>query len=194
MDIINNIIENIIGISINDNNNEHISITMDNAIHLIGYSAPGIMLVTSAIILRNRMETLKFFTIGYILNGIFNSILKYALKEPRPSDDWQVLQLGITHNKRFGFDKYGMPSGHAQHCGYILSFMTLAVNDPYVTGIYSLLSLICLYQRYLYQNHTIKQVIVGFLTGIGFGYLMYQVVNKKLIGNIKLKMDDDAPI
>ena len=71
---------------------------------------------------------------------------------------------------------------------------TLAVNDPYVTGIYSLLSLICLYQRYLYQNHTIKQVMVGFLTGLGFGYVMYQVVNKKLIGNIKLKMDDDAPI
>jgi membrane-associated phospholipid phosphatase len=192
MNIIENIMEHIIGININNINN-NIDFTLESIIHLLGFSAPGIMLVTSAIILRNRATTLKYFIIGYILNGIFNGILKVALKEPRPSNDWQILQIGITHNKRIGFDKYGMPSGHAQHCGYILAFMTLAVNDPFVTGVYSILSLICLYQRYLYQNHTIIQVVIGFIVGIGFGYLIYQVSSKKLIGNIKLRPDDNAP-
>jgi hypothetical protein len=72
--------------------------------------------------------------------------------------------------------------------------MTLAVNDPYVTGAFSIISLICLYQRYLYQNHTILQIIIGFFTGIGSGYLLYGVSSKKLIGNIKMKVDDDGPI
>jgi membrane-associated phospholipid phosphatase len=137
---------------------------------------------------------LKVFISGYFLNGILNALLKYVFKEPRPTDDWQVLQIGIAHNKRFGFDKYGMPSGHAQHCGYILAFMTLAINDPYITGAFSIISLICLYQRYLYQNHTILQIIIGFFTGIGSGYLLYGVSSKKLIGNIKMKADDDGPI
>ena len=191
MEIYTNILENIFGIS---NSVDNIDFTVENIIHLIGFSAPGIMLVVSVIILRNRINTLKFFVSGYILNGIFNALLKYVFKEPRPTDDWQVLQIGIAHNKRFGFDKYGMPSGHAQHCGYILAFMTLAINDPYITGAFSIISLICLYQRYLYQNHTILQIIIGFFTGIGSGYLLYGVSSKKLIGNIKMKADDDGPI
>lgn len=191
MEIFKNIIENIFGIS---NNVDNIDFTVENIIHLIGFSAPGIMLVISTLILRNRTTTLKVFISGYFLNGILNALLKYVFKEARPTDDWQVLQIGIAHNKRLGFDKYGMPSGHAQHCGYILAFMTLAVNDPYVTGAFSIISLICLYQRYLYQNHTILQIIIGFFTGIGSGYLLYGVSSKKLIGNIKMKADDDGPI
>jgi membrane-associated phospholipid phosphatase len=191
MEIFKNIIENIFGIS---NNVDNIDFTVEKIIHLIGFSAPGIMLVISTLILRNRTTTLKVFISGYFLNGILNALLKYVFKEARPTDDWQVLQIGIAHNKRLGFDKYGMPSGHAQHCGYILAFMTLAVNDPYVTGAFSIISLICLYQRYLYQNHTILQIIIGFFTGIGSGYLLYGVSSKKLIGNIKMKVDDDGPI
>ena len=103
------------------------------------------------------------------------------------------MQLGITHAKRIGFDKYGMPSGHAQHCGYILAFVTLVLNNPLITGLYSILSLICLYQRYLYQNHTILQVAVGFIIGLGVGYLFYLIGFKKLIGNIKMRPDDNGP-
>jgi membrane-associated phospholipid phosphatase len=185
------IIQNIFDIGDNVDNNDF---SIENGLHIIGYSAPLIMLVVSTLILRNRMITLKIFGFGYILNGILNALLKYVFKEPRPTNDWKILQIGIAHNKRIGFDKYGMPSGHAQHCGYILAFMTLAVNDPYVTGSFVILSVICLYQRYLYQNHTIFQIIIGFITGIGMGYLLYHVCSKKLIGNIKLKVDDDAPI
>jgi membrane-associated phospholipid phosphatase len=185
------IIQNIFCIG---NNLDNTDFTIEHVLHFIGYSAPVTMLVVSALILRNRVNTLKFFILGYILNGVLNALLKYVFKEPRPGNDWHVLQIGITHNKRIGFDKYGMPSGHAQHCGYILTFMTLAVNDPYVTGTFLILSVICLYQRYLYENHTISQIIIGFLTGIGMGYLLYQACSKKLIGNIKLKADDDGPI
>ena len=124
----------------------------------------------------------------------FIFLLKLFIKEPRPTNDWKILQLGITHTKRVGFDKYGMPSGHAQHCGFVLTFVTLVLDSPLITGFYSVLSVICLYQRYLYQNHTILQVIVGFLVGTSIGYLFYEIGFNKLVGNIKMKPDDDGPL
>jgi membrane-associated phospholipid phosphatase len=87
-----------------------------------------------------------------------------------------------------------MPSGHAQYCGFLLAFITLVLNDPLITGIYAFLTLICMYQRYLYENHSIKQVVVGLIIGLAFGYLMYFVATKNLIGNIKRRPDDDGPL
>jgi membrane-associated phospholipid phosphatase len=87
-----------------------------------------------------------------------------------------------------------MPSGHAQYCGFLLAFTGLVLNDPFITGIYAILTLICMYQRYLYENHSIKQVVVGVVIGLAFGYLMYFVARKNLIGNIKRRPDDDGPI
>lgn len=172
----------------------NITINLTNIIHLIGYLTPFIMLVTTSLLLRNKAIYLKFFFYGYIFNIIVNSLLKWTIKMPRPLNDWKILELGITHTKRIGFDKYGMPSGHAQHCGFMLAFITLVLDSPFITGIYSILSLICLYQRYLYQNHTIIQIIVGFGVGLLVGYLFYEIATKKLVGNIKRRPDDNAPI
>lgn len=182
-------INNIIDISFTS-----VTTNLTNVVHLIGYLTPVIMLVTTGLLLRNKTTYFKFFFYGYIVNIILNSLLKWVLKMPRPVNDWKILELGITHTKRIGFDKYGMPSGHAQHCGFMLSFVTLVFESPFITGIYSILSLICLYQRYLYQNHTIIQIIVGFGIGLLVGYLFYELAAKKLVGNIKRRPDDNAPI
>ena len=165
-----------------------------SVVHLLGYLAPIMMLIITIFLLRNKMNYLSFFFYGYVFNVVVNSLLKWVLKEPRPTNDWKILQLGIIHTKRIGFDKYGMPSGHAQHCGFILAFVTLVLNSPLVTGSFSILSLICLYQRYLYQNHTLLQVIVGFVVGLGIGYLFYELGAKKLVGNIKMRPDDNGPL
>jgi membrane-associated phospholipid phosphatase len=185
IDKINNII---------DINFDNMPVNLTNITHLVGYLAPTIMLVVTLWLLRNKINYLKFFFYGYIINIVVNLLLKWFLKEPRPVNDWKILQLGITHTKRIGLDKYGMPSGHAQHCGFILAFITLLLESPLVTGLYSILSFICLYQRYLYQNHTLLQIVVGFGVGIGVGYLFYELGAKKLIGNIKRRPDDNAPL
>ena len=177
-----------------DINFDNMPINLTNITHLVGYMTPSIMLVVTIWLLRNKMNYLKFFFYGYITNIVVNSLLKWFLKEPRPVNDWKILQLGITHTKRIGFDKYGMPSGHAQHCGFMLAFITLVFESPLVTGLYSILSFICLYQRYLYQNHTLLQIIVGFGVGLGVGYLFYELGAKKLVGNIKRRPDDNAPL
>ena len=177
-----------------DINFDNMPINLTNITHLVGYMTPSIMLVVTIWLLRNKMNYLKFFFYGYITNIVVNSLLKWFLKEPRPVNDLKILQLGITHTKRIGFDKYGMPSGHAQHCGFMLAFITLVFESPLVTGLYSILSFICLYQRYLYQNHTLLQIIVGFGVGLGVGYLFYELGAKKLVGNIKRRPDDNAPL
>ena len=135
--------------------------TIRTIFELIGFSAPGLMLMSSILLLRNKQKYMNYLIFGYVLCGMLNALLKYIFKEPRPSNDWEILRIGITHSKRFSFDVYGMPSGHAQYCGFLLAFTAFVQNDPFITGIYFVVTLICMYQRYLYENHSIKQVVVG---------------------------------
>ncbi len=158
-----------------------------------GLMAPLVLLVISTILLQNKVKYLQVYILGFILNNALNAILKYAIKEPRPSKDLRILEIAIANQKRIGFDNYGMPSGHAQNCGYNLVFITLVFNNSFITGLYLVITAICLYQRYKYFNHTILQLIIGLIIGLGFGYLAYYVGNKWLKGNLKMRPDDFAP-
>lgn len=160
----------------------------------IGLYAPLILFMLSLFFLRNMKTYLQFFVSGFILNNILNIILKLALKEPRPSKDQKAIEIGVVNGARIGFDKFGMPSGHAQNCGYCIVFITMTLNDPFITALYSLISVISLFQRYLYNNHTILQLIIGFTVGGGFGYLTFIIGNKYITGNIKMKMDENGPL
>ena len=115
--------------SIIDINFDNMPVNLTNIIHLVGYLAPTIMLVVTLWLLRNKINYLKFFFYGYIINIVVNSLLKWFLKEPRPVNDWKILQLGITHTKRIGFDKYGMPSGHA---GIYYAFIRKSISDRFI--------------------------------------------------------------
>jgi hypothetical protein len=76
-----------------------------------------------------------------------------------------------------------MPSGNAQSCGFLLIFIALLLNDKLIIGIYSILTLLSMYQKYLYENHSIQQLKVGLFIGLSFGYFVYQVATKNLISN-----------
>lgn len=159
----------------------------------LGIMAPIVLLVISIILLQNKNIYFKTYIIGYGLNIILNAILKYAIKEPRPSKDMKILEIAIANQHRIGFNKYGMPSGHAQTCGYSLIYITMVLNNTFVTGLYLIITFISLYQRYKYFNHTILQLIVGLLTGMLFGYITYYAGNKYIKGNFKMRPDDFAP-
>ena len=158
-----------------------------------GLVAPLVLLLISTFLLQNKIKYLQVYIVGFILNNILNAILKYAIKEPRPSKDSRILEIAISNQKRFGFDYYGMPSGHAQNCGYNLAFITLVFNNPFITGLYLVITAISLYQRYKYFNHTILQLIIGLIIGLIMGYLAYYVGNKWIKGNLKMRPDDFAP-
>ena len=168
-----------------------------NILEPIGDCGPYIMILYSIGLLFSKPNMLFYFIVGICLSFIVNNILKGIIKQPRPEFNTKEVSIALqTSAVRYilGYDIYGMPSGHAQHCGFILVFVTLVLNSPLVTGTFSVLSLICLYQRYLYQNHTLLQVIVGFVVGLGVGYLFYELGTKKLVGNVKMRPDDDGPL
>jgi membrane-associated phospholipid phosphatase len=158
-----------------------------NAIDYIGLLAPGILFVITICLLNNKPNYLKFFISGFILNNILNILLKICIKEPRPSNDRTTVETAIYNGERVSFDKYGMPSGHAQNCGYCLAFITMVYNSPIITGIYIIISCLSMYQRYSFNNHTILQLLVGFIIGLFVGYVLYTITNKYIVGNIKEK-------
>ena len=156
----------------------------------------SILLVAFGVLflLRNFTKYLFYFVGGFIINNIINIILKLSIKEPRPNDDQKAIEIGVVNGARIGFDKFGMPSSHAQNCAFCLTFVTLVLNNPFITSIYAIITIISVFQRYLYKNHTILQLIIGFLVGISIGYITYLVGTKYIMGNIKMKKDDNAPI
>lgn len=163
-------------------------------INYVGLYAPLILFFLSVFLLRNTKTYLYYFIIGFGLNNVINIVLKLLIKEPRPSDDMRAIDIGVVNGARISFDKFGMPSGHAQNCGYCLSFITLALNDPIITMLYTVLTGVSMMQRYINKNHTILQLLVGLVIGISFGHQMIMHSNKLLKGNIKMRKDDDGPL
>jgi len=159
----------------------------------LGLFAPVILLLSSIVLLFKKKIYLNSFVFGFIFNNILNVLLKLLIKEPRPADDSRLIEIGVAHGKRIGPHKFGMPSGHAQNCGFCLIFITLVLDNPNVTSIYVIITFISMYQRYLYNNHTILQLIIGLLVGLGFGYVTYLSANMLIRGNIKGKKDDNGP-
>lgn len=167
----------------------YLSLFMDYS----GLYAPGILGILSLFLLRNKPNYLGFYIVGYIFNIITNIILKLVFKEPRPSKNVRVLEIAVENKYDLEFNKYGMPSGHAQACAFSLAFITLVLNNPFITSIYLGLTLLTFIQRYKYLYHTIFQLIIGFFIGICIGYVFYVICKKYITGNIKMRADDFAP-
>jgi len=163
---------------------------LDLLTNYIGLYAPIILFILSIFLLRNMTKYLSFFVVGFIFNNILNIVLKLLIKEPRPTTDQKAIEIGVVNGARIGFDKFGMPSGHAQNCGYCLVFIIMTLNNPFITTLYLVVSVISLFQRYLNNNHTILQLIIGLIVGTFFGCLTYNIANKYIMGNIKMKKDD----
>jgi membrane-associated phospholipid phosphatase len=162
-------------------------------IDYIGVYAPIVLFIITIFILRHMSNYLFYFVFGFILNNIINIVLKLAIKEPRPLDDNKAIEVGIHNGQRVAFDVFGMPSGHAQTCGFILMFITMVFNNPYITTLYLLITTNSLVQRYLYNNHTLLQLIIGFIIGCTFGYATFMVASNKITGFINMKKDDNGP-
>lgn len=145
--------------------------------HFIGKNMPYIMFLLSLFLLLFHsfsLSTISFYYIvGSLVSTIINSCLKILIQQPRPTLSNQYKE----HNKSF-LQKYGMPSGHSQFCGFSFMYMSLHQKTFFITSMYGLLSFITLLQRYLSYNHTFMQIIVGFLLGCFIGYSFYEFVVK----------------
>lgn len=163
---------------------------MKPILDIIGASAPITLFFISLFFLRNIKNYLLFYIFGFGINNILNAFLKILIQEPRPEDDTKFIEFYTKNGIRFGPDKYGMPSGHAQNCAYSLLFITLVLNNTNITLFYSIITLISLIQRYNYNNHTIMQLIIGLLIGFIFAYFIFFMANKYIFGKLNNKKDD----
>lgn len=107
------------------------------------------------------------FIIGVFVNIQLNKILKYVFKEPRPSNKY-------SSNSPYegGVDgKWGFPSGHAQVTSYAFIYLLLVKPKKTVflilLGIFLCISVI---QRYVYNKHTLTQLIAGLFIGSTFAF------------------------
>jgi membrane-associated phospholipid phosphatase len=168
-----------------------------NLIYEIGNFGPFILFFISLFLLSKKQNLLSYYVVGIFINTIINLILKVTLQQPRPSEDPKIFNLALKKGKYFflnnnvPLDIFGMPSGHAQSCIFSTTFIVLTTKKYISFIIYTLLSLITIYQRVKYNYHTIFQVIVGSVVGFLLGYLFYYFSQEKLKGLIREKKDDD---
>ena len=141
----------------------------------IGAFAPIILTISSLLLLLPKIQYFIVFVIGLSLNHIINTILKLYFKAPRPLNDNKKLEIGLENGQRNSMDKFGMPSGHAQNCAFMLVYITMALKNIFITQIYMTITFISLCQRYKYNNHTFLQLFFGVIVGITLGYFTYSM-------------------
>lgn len=165
---------------------------IEKCIDYLGYNGPYLLTFLSVVILAwyKLFTLLAFFTIGYGFNSLINFFIKGVVKEPRPSEDKDVHTLQKITGSRISLDKYGMPSGHAQHAFYSTIFIYFALKQVWLTLFFFIISLNTLRQRIKYKNHTLKQVIAGSLVGSIVGYTAFYLSQKNLVGSLKVRTDD----
>jgi membrane-associated phospholipid phosphatase len=118
------------------------------------------------------------FVIGSILNIAINAILKECIGEPRPSQEYQHIDIyGKIHVKKtdeLRTHEYGMPSGHAQSVWFSVFYVWYVLQNVGITAMYTVLAIYTSVHRVQLNNHTPTQVIVGAIIGGFIGYLTYK--------------------
>ena len=166
----------------------------------IGQNGPIILIIYSVYLLWNKPNLFFYYTVGVFINAILNLIIKGIIQEPRPSEDLKTFELALKNGERFVFkdgiiphDIFGMPSGHSQSSLFSAIFIFLSLRKLNIFGFYLLISFIVMAQRVAFDYHTIRQVIVGAIVGMLYGYFMFHMAQNKIMGVIREKIDDYGP-
>jgi len=167
---------------------------------ITGQMGPSLLLLTSFILLWNKKTSMYYYLFGFFLNILLNLLLKGFFKQPRPTEGKRIFDIALKYGSDYKFmngvpfDIFGMPSGHSQSVFYSTIFIHLTLKNKLISFLYLIISFITLYQRVEYQMHTVLQVIIGSMVGILFGYFIYYVSQRKLVGKMMFKKDDNAYI
>ncbi len=159
-----------------------------------GFSAPVIFYLFGLYILIHKKGYLLFYSLGFLFNILLNHILKSIFKSPRPDQDNNLFKMELANNKKIGFQKFGMPSGHAQTAGFVIGFLSHILKSNIGWLFLYVLSLISISQRYINRNHYVDQLLIGFMVGLLMGFIFYFLTLYIMSGNMKMKKDDFGPI
>ncbi len=131
----------------------------------IGFLGPILLfLITAYLVWDTYLYAYVFF---FIMNSVLNQVLKQLFHQPRPSHS-----KSIIHETT---DQYGMPSGHAQSVFFSTSFLYFTRGPFPFVFLELCISMLTLYQRWSYRQHTINQLLVGSLVGIMFSFCVMRL-------------------
>ena len=170
----------------------------------VGKYGPGLIFIISIYLLYKNPILATTYTIGYILNILFNFLLKGIFRLPRPNENMKKIEAERRLNKHIDFNRFGMPSGHAQTMIYSLVFVSAALlsTKNKVKGINTsqnwialmvVLSIITLAQRVHFNMHSLAQIFVGSIIGalVGYGFFYYSQI--RIRGSLAKKEEQWAP-
>ena len=160
----------------------------DDIIYYLGSNGPLILIVVTVGILYTKSNYLIVFLIGSVVNVLINYVLKGAIAQPRPND--HTTELERKYRKILNYDRYGMPSGHAQMVLFSTIFVYLATHDVRVFVCYFIMSLLTVYQRIHFEYHYLSQTIVGGILGGLIAWTFFSYGTMVLKGPLKGKKDD----
>lgn len=158
------------------------------AIHSFSASTPvviSILPLIISIILRDPKGAL--ITGGSLMNLIINLILKFSIKQKPEFEEGKVKKIctffedyTITEGSNPPSKDYRMPSEHSQTVGYILGFFMARMVFTKRMDIMNMLLLLGLvvmvsWSRYNVKCHSMPQVAVGAVVGIGVGVFYYWI-------------------
>lgn len=134
----------------------------------IGHYGPIITFMITFYYLLDKRIYLLIFIIGSITNMGLNEVLKLAIREPRPNGQIHFLDS----NQLTGPHLYGMPSAHTQTCFFSLVYLYLVRGYPFILLLSLFISALTFYQRWKYNRHTIKQLLIGCLIGSLYAWIL----------------------
>ena len=164
--------------------------------HEFGQYSPLLLFFLSIYLLWDYSNLLFYYIVGIFMNTILNIILKGIFQQPRPLEDIPKFNMAITRGSRYlfnngiPFDIYGMPSGHAQLTLFSTTFIYFSLHQYNILYLYLGVSIITMLQRFIFNYHTVTQVLIGAVIGTMMGYFVYFLAKTKLKGKLTIKLDD----
>lgn len=121
-----------------------------------------------------------------IVNSFINKIVKCIVKQPRPLDGESIMDENYN-----GCEMYGMPSAHAQSVFSSVTFLYLVKESPawLIVGLF--IASLTVYQRWKYRRHTMEQLGVGAILGMGVAYGGYYMTKQYLQENTCVKITNE---
>jgi membrane-associated phospholipid phosphatase len=150
---------------------------------LIGHYGPVISFALTFYNIIHQIPYLTAFVFGSILNVILNMYLKTTIREPRPENQIEYIDYNETYNDLTGFNEFGMPSGHAQTVMFAVVFLFLVKGPSAFTYAILFIAGLTIYQRWKYNRHTVRQLIIGSVVGGLVAALVFHATHIYLHGN-----------
>jgi undecaprenyl-diphosphatase len=128
---------------------------------------------------KKAVEFLLGCAIVFACTDFSTNVIKNSVKRHRPTHTLQI-QNQIHRVNNYSGGKYGFFSAHAANTFGLITYIILCVN--WLNKKYKLLlflyPLIVVYSRIYLGVHYPSDILIGTLSGLFFGWLVYKIMNR----------------